>query len=166
MLRLFVVCLFVLVTSVAPTRVLAFDDVEDPESIDAVDFQIVEEDFQDMARPRVVMRITVEQGPDEEVGAAIAQSLRDGLANNGNAVVAMVFAYYEGDDTQNYYTAGIGMASEDGKGWTGDGSLLGSMPQDQDDEDDKVFVVVGGALDDKDDLTELIFPFEEPERDN
>ncbi len=40
------------------------------------------------------------------------------------------------------------------------------MPQNQYDEDDKIFIVVGSALDDKDDLTGPTFSYKEPERDN
>lgn len=157
--------LVVLMAVIVPMGAMAFDEVEDPEAVEPVAFEVVEEDFQLVARKRVVIRIVVEPGTDEEVGAAIAQVIRDGLENNGEAIMAHVFAYNEGDDTNSIYTAGIGYASEDGKGWTGDKALPGGMPQDQEDQEGKIFVVVGGLLDDPDDVAELIFPFDAPEGD-
>jgi hypothetical protein len=140
--------------------------VKHPESIDPVNFELVEEEFQQVARPRIVLRIIVEHGTDEEIGAAIAQSLREGLDEHSKAKVGVVWAYFEGDDTENFYTAGIGTASVDGKGWTGDGALLMVMPQDQEDEDGKIFIVVGSALDDEGERAEFIFPADDPDGDD
>jgi hypothetical protein len=159
MRRALLACLVSVVVLVHPLRAVAFEEVDNPESVDPVARVVVEEDFQNVARPRVVMRIEVEHGDDTQVGVAMAQALRDGLRNQGEARVASVFAYFPGDDTDGLYTAGIGMASKDGKGWTGDGDLLGSMPSGTSDEEGKIFVVVGSALDGPDDATQLIFPF-------
>ena len=157
------------ILALAPVLVAAqdgldFEEVDDAEDIEPAEYEVVEQEFQDVARPRVVARIEVEEADAEETGAAIAAALRDALAGEEDAKVGLVFAYTEGDDTGSFYTAGVGHASRDGKGWTGDGELGGPFSNETKDEKGQIFVLIGSVLDDEDDLEALIFPLD-PEDD-
>jgi hypothetical protein len=97
-------------------------------------FEIIEEDFQQVARPRVVLRIVVEEGSPEEIAAAMVEALAEGLENNPRVDVARVFARSGGDSTDADRILGQAQGSRDGRGWTGDGKLsivpFGSAPDE------------------------------------
>lgn len=120
---------------------LAEDDESD---VVPAEYQIVEQEFQQVARPRVVMRIVVEDADDEETAAALAAAIAEGLDDESAAHVAHVFAYREGDDTDGGYTVGIAQGSRDGLGWTGDGNL--GLQFDTQDESGLVTVLLDSAV--------------------
>lgn len=103
--------------------------------VEPAEYEVVEEEFQQVGRPRVVSRIVVEDAGPKETAAALVEALEDGLANNPRAEVARVFAYDEGDNTDGGYTRGTAEGSRDGEGWTGDGRLsmvpFGSDPDER-----------------------------------
>lgn len=86
-------------------------------------FEVTEEAFQQVARPRVVLRIVVEEGSPEEIAAAMVEALAEGFENNPRADVARVFARGEGDSPDGGRILGQAEGSRDGRGWTGDGKL-------------------------------------------
>jgi hypothetical protein len=118
----------------------------DPAIIGPAEYEVVEQEFQQMARPRVVMRIAVQEADDEETAAALAEAIADGLNSEPDAMVAHVFAYLEGDDTDGGYTVGIAQGSRDGLGWTGDGEL--GLQFGAEDEQGTVTVLLDSAISD------------------
>jgi hypothetical protein len=112
--------------------------------VEPAEYEVVEQEFQQVARPRVVMRITVEEAGDEETAAALAAAIAEGLDEEADALVAHVFAYRTGDDTDGGYTVGIAQGSRDGLGWTGDGEL--GLQFDARDKRDAVTVVLDSAV--------------------
>jgi len=161
----FVLALLVLTLPAASLRAIAgsddapkFEDAD--EDVEAAEYEVVETDFQDVSRPRVVVRIVVEEADEEETGAAIAEALREALDEGDDAKVGVVFAYGEGDDTDSIFTRGIGEGSTDGKGWTGDRKLLDGVSGGVKDKKGDIFVLVGSAMDDTEDQTALTFPLD------
>jgi hypothetical protein len=161
----FIVALALCFTALTPAIARATDDkaeyteVKAEAKVKPAKYEIIEQEFQNVTRPRVVVRITVDDANEKETGAAMAQALRDALDDEDKAKVASVFAYSEDDDTGSFYTRGVGEASTDGKGWTGDGKLSFGPLDSADDKKDRIFVLVGSALDDDEDVTLLSFPF-------
>lgn len=119
--------------------------VTEADPLDAAVYTVVEEDFQDVARPRVVGRIVIASADAEKTGAALAMAARTFLEDNPRARVVAVFGYSEGDDTDDAYTRGVAEVSRDGKGWTGDGRhQVGALGGKTD--DGRILVAVGDAL--------------------
>jgi hypothetical protein len=130
---------------------------EDANAFEVAGYEVVEQVFQEVARPRIVARIVVKEASVERTGAAIAAALRDALAAEEGAEVGVVFAYGEGDDTDSFFTRGIAQGSRDGRGWTGDGQLTGPLATVED-EQGTIFVLVGSADDDENDQSAFAFP--------
>lgn len=108
-------------------------------------YTFVEVDLQDMPRPRVVARIIIEPAADDETAAALADAVRTVLRDHRQALVARVFGYGPGDNTNDIATRGIAEGSRDGKGWTGDGHH-GTSPFDSVRDDGRIIVVVGNPM--------------------
>ena len=147
-----------LVVVAVATKVLGDDDAEgagDTARPVAAGYDVVDREFQQASRPRVVGRVVIDAADPEATGAALAAAARGMLASDPRAKVGFVFGYGPGDDTESLFTRGVAAVSRDGKGWTGDGRFT-TGPMNNVEDGKRVRVVVGGVL--ADSPTPMDFP--------
>lgn len=139
-----------------PTAI-TFEEVTD---VEPAAYTVVSQDLQQVSRPRVVVRIIIDFAEAKETGAAMAAAVRDALSANGDAKVAIVFAYNNEDDTSSVFTRGVAEGSRDGKGWTGNGRLAAGFGGDVRDKEGSILVLIGDATASDGESQGLAFPLE------